>query len=177
MIFIGNSCEVIDWKNIVADLQNQKGTFKGSNQEEDIHHNPKVANLRKTWQDAGYDGNHAVGWIDYEVPDGIVETFSEWIGINPIGAWITSVPPGYCVPWHPDYNDEENELLRNGNVLRFSCHISEPKWGQVFVLEDHVFHLETQGNTYQWNDWQDWHCGMNMGLEPKFLFNFMAYAK
>ena len=81
------------------------------------------------------------------------------------------------MPWHADFTDNEARLLSNGNVLRFTCHICEPKWGQILVLEDKVFHMEEQGNVYQWTDWQDWHGGMNMGLEPKFLFNFMAYAK
>jgi hypothetical protein len=87
------------------------------------------------------------------------------------------VPPGYCVPWHYDITDDEAEMLAQGQPLRFTCHISQPKFGQVFVLEDHVFANEAQGNVYQWTDWQQWHGGMNMGLEAKFLFNFIGYAK
>jgi hypothetical protein len=111
------------------------------------------------------------------MPDFVIDKFSEWIGVTPIGAWVTSVPPGYCVPWHYDITDNEGQLLSKGQILRFTCHICEPQWGQVFVLKEHVFQMEAQGNTYQWTDWQDWHGGMNMGLTPKFLFNFMGYAK
>lgn len=177
MKFIGNSLEAIDWPSIIAQLKTQEGRFRGSDQEDDIHHNPKVAALREVWIKAGYDGNKAVGWVDYEIPDNVVQQFADWLGVVPIGGWVTSVPPGYCVPWHADFTDDEERLLSQGNVLRFTCHICEPAWGQVLVLEDRVFHMEPQGNTYQWTDWQDWHGGMNMGLTPKFLFNFMAYAK
>lgn len=177
MKFIGNSSSVIDWQELVANLRTVEGRFRGSDQEDDIHHNPKVAELRKTWIEAGYDGNKAVGWFDYDVPQNVINVFANFVNANTIGAWITSVPPGYCVPWHYDITDEEAELLANGQVLRYTCHISEPKFGQVFVLEDDVFHMQPQGSVYQWTDWQQWHGGMNMGLEPKFLFNFMGYAK
>lgn len=178
MKFIGNSSEAINWPEVVSELQKQSGRVRGNEQKDDIHHNPKVAELKRVWEEAGYDEtNPSIGWIDYDIPEEIVAKFAEWLNVNPIGAWVTSVPPGYCVPWHADFTDDEAVLLEGGEVLRFTCHICEPKWGQVLVLEDHVFHMEEQGNVYQWTDWQDWHGGMNMGLTPKFLFNFMAYAK
>ena len=177
MKYIGNSCEAVDWKSYVSSLDPKNGRTRGKDQQDDIHANPKVAALQKVWEQAGYTDNPSVGWIDYEIPFEMVQQFADWVGVTPIGGWVTSVPPGYCVPWHPDYTDREEELLSKGQVLRFTCHIGEPKWGQVLVLEDHAFHMEAQGNTYQWSDWQDWHGGMNMGLEPKFLFNFMGYPK
>jgi hypothetical protein len=177
MKFIGNSCESVNWKLYINSLDLKNGRKRGKDHQDDIHDNPKVAELQKVWEKAGYTDNPAVGWIDYEISFDMVQQFADWLGVTPIGGWVTSVPPGYCVPWHPDYTDQETELLSKGQVLRFTCHIGEPKWGQVFVLEDHAFHMEAQGNTYQWTDWQDWHGGMNMGLEPKFLFNFMGYAK
>lgn len=177
MIFVGNSCEAVDWNLLLDTLKLQGGRPRGTDQADDIHHNPKVAALRKQWEESGYKDNHAISWIDYTVPAPIVEQFANWLDVNPIGAWITSVPPGYIVPWHYDINDSETAMLAKGKILRYTCHISNPKFGQVFVLKDHVFHMEPQGNTYLWNDWQDWHGGMNMGLEAKFLFNFMAYAK
>lgn len=171
MKFIGNSNHIVDWQAVVEKLKEQPGRFRGSEQPDDIHHNPKVAELREQWIKAGYDGNHAVGWFDYELPNDVTEKIAAWLGIKSLGGWITSVPPGYCVPWHVDYTDDEEEMLKQGKVLRFICNMSEPKWGQVFILEDHVFHMEEQGNVYQWDDWQNWHGGMNMGLETKFLFN------
>jgi len=177
MKLIGNSSHIIDWSALVAVLKTQTGRSRGSKQEDDIHHNPKVAELRKTWIDAGYEDDESVGWLDYDVPTGVVENISNWLNITPIGGWITSVPPGYCVPWHYDITDDEEDILAKGTPIRFTCHIDKPQWGQVFVLGDHAFHMEEQGNFYQWADWQEWHGGMNMGLTPKFLFNLMGYAK
>jgi hypothetical protein len=177
MKFIGNSSSVIDWQTLMLELKQQIGRNRGSEQQDDIHHNPKVAELRKTWEHAGYENNLSVGWLDYDCPQEVVDKFAEFLNVTVIGAWITSVPPGYCVPWHYDITDDEQELLAVGTPLRFTCHISEPAFGQVFILEDHVFYNEPQGDVYQWTDWQQWHGGMNMGLQPKFLFNFMGYAK
>lgn len=178
MKFVGNSSEAINWPEVIVELKKQSGRVRGNEQKDDIHHNPKVAALKLQWEAAGYDEtNPAIGWIDYDIPQEVVDKFAQWLNVTPIGAWVTSVPPGYCVPWHADFTDAEQELLAGGEVLRYTCHICEPQWGQVLVLEDHVFHMEEQGNTYLWTDWQDWHGGMNMGLTPKFLFNFMGYAK
>ena len=120
MKFIGNSSEAINWKEIVEQLKTQEGRFRGSDQEDDIHHNPKVAALREVWIKAGYEGNKAVGWVDYEIPESVVQQFADWVGVTPIGGWVTSVPPGYCVPWHADFTDDEEKLLAQGNVLRFN---------------------------------------------------------
>jgi hypothetical protein len=177
MKFIGNSSSVINWPELVDALKTQQGRFRGSDQEDDIHHNPKVAALRKLWQRAGYEGNKAVGWHDYECPSDIVNTFAEYVNVVPIGAWITSVRPGYVVPWHYDITDDEAEILEKGIVKRFTCHISKPSFGQVFILESEVCYNREQGDVFEWDDWQQWHGGMNMGLEPKFLFNFLGYAK
>jgi len=177
MRFIGNSSEVIDWDQYVNLIECDQGRIRGTAQRDDIHHNPKVAELKNIWEVAGYTNNNAVGWIDYEISQDIVDKFAFWAGMNPIAGWITSVPPGYCVPWHPDYTDDEEKILSNGEVFRFTCHIGKPRWGQVFVLEEHVFHMESQGNSYQWSDWQDWHGGLNMGLHSKLLFNFLGYKR
>jgi hypothetical protein len=177
MKFIGNCLDVIDWAAYLESIKDTQGRQRGRDQEDDIHHNPKVTELRKQWQDAGYENNHAVGWLDYDIPQELVDKFADWLGVNSAGGWVTSVPPGYCVPWHYDITDDEQQMLSMGTPLRYTCHICTPKWGQVFVLENHAFYKEQQGNVYQWNDWQAWHGGLNMGLEPKFLFNFIGYAK
>lgn len=177
MKYIGNSTSAIDWNALLEQLSHVAGRGRGSDQPDDIHHNPKVQALQKQWEEAGYKDDQAVGWLDYDVPQDIADKFADFLGVTAIGAWITCVPPGYVVPWHYDINDNEEAMLAKGEVLRYTCHISKPKFGQVLVLEDHAFHMEEQGNVYQWDNWQDWHGGMNMGLEPKFLFNFMGYAK
>jgi hypothetical protein len=162
---------------VLTELKKQTGRVRGKDQQDDIHSNPKVAALAQIWEEAGYKDDHSVGWLDYEIPDEVIEKFAQWLNVDAIAGWVTSVPPGFVVPWHVDYTDKEQQLESVGEVLRFTCHICEPSWGQVLVLEDHAFHMEAQGNTYQWGHWQDWHGGMNMGLTPKFLFNFMGYAK
>jgi len=177
MKFVGNSSNLIDWPSLIEQLNFQEGRFRGSDQEDDIHHNPKVAALRKLWQRAGYDGNKAVGWFDYDCPQDIVNKFADYVNVVPIGCWITSVRPGYIVPWHYDITDNEVEMLEKGIIKRFTCHINKPAFGQVFILEGEVCYNREQGDVFEWDDWQQWHGGMNMGLEPKFLFNFLGYAK
>jgi hypothetical protein len=78
------------------------------------------------------------------------------------------------LPWHRDFDIDEGYVERYGTPLRFSCHISKPQVGHVFATEVKCFHMEEQGNTYQWDDWKRFHGGANIGFEPKYLLNFIG---
>lgn len=174
MKFIGNCSQTIDIPSLMEYLATQTPRSRGNTQPDDIHSNPKVQELKVKWEDAGYDTENGVWWLDYAAPKHVAEKFSEFVGVKLLGGWITSVPPGFCVPWHYDITDDEADYLKMGQPVRYTCHLNKPTFGQAFMLEDHVFYNETQGNVYQWNNWQQWHGGINLGLEPKFLYNFLG---
>jgi hypothetical protein len=174
MKYIGNCSDVINIPVLLDYLSKQTPRSRGNEQPDDIHSNPKVQALKETWEEAGYDAENGVWWLDYTAPKDVAEKFSEFVGVKLLGGWITCVPPGFCVPWHYDITDDETEYLKMGQPVRYTCHLSTPSFGQAFMLEDHVFYNELQGNVYRWDDWQQWHGGINMGLESKFLYNFLG---
>lgn len=177
MQYIGNCSNVINFKDLMDDLLKTSPRERGTRQKDDIHHNPKVVELRKKWYEAGYKDEKGIWWLDYDIPDEVSNKLSEWLKVEKLGGWITCVPPGYCVPWHYDIDDNEETYYKLGTPVRYTCHISPPKFGQVFVLEDHAFYNEQPGNVYKWDSWQDWHGGINIGLEPKYLLNFMGIIR
>lgn len=182
--FIGNCNHVMNWSELMKILESTPPRNRGTEQDDDIHiDNPKVESLIKVWERAGYVSSPSVRWIDYlpgeHFPEEYVTKFGEWLNVEPAGCWISAVSPGHLVAWHPDYKmpEQEAELLSKGKPRHYTCHICVPSFGQVFIVDKDVFYNEVQGNTYQWDDWQDWHGGLNMGTKTKYLFNFFGWPK
>jgi hypothetical protein len=184
-IFLGNSNDVMKWQDLLTILESTPPRLRGSEQDDDIHiGNPKVEKLIKIWERAGYNSNSAAArWIDFlpgeHFSNEWTEKFSNWLGYDYAGSWVSAVPPGYIVPWHPDYKmpEQEAEWLSRGKVEHFTCYICQPSFGQVSIIDNHAIYNATQGDVYRWDDWQDWHGGMNMGLTTKYIFNFFGWKK
>jgi len=184
MKYIGNSNKEMNWPELMDILTSIPPRERGTDQEDDIHiDNPKVQQLIKVWENAGIKNSPDIQWVDF-LPDmhfsaEWVQKFGDWLDVEPAGAWVSSVPPGYMVPWHPDYKmpDEEQEWLAKGYLHHYTCYICKPSFGQVSIVDKDAVYNATQGDVYEWDDWQDWHGGLNMGLETKYMFNFFGWKK
>lgn len=93
----------------------------------------------------------------------------------PLMCWISEIRPGKCTPYHWDINPWEKEQEQLGELVRYFCFLSKPKFGHVFVTADECFYMEEQGSIYQYNHIHEWHAGSNIGIEPKFLLTFTGY--
>lgn len=183
--YIGNSNAFMNWPELIKHLETTPPRLRGNEQDDDIHvGNSKVEKLIKIWERAGYTkDNAAAKWIDYlpgeHFPTEWAEKFSEWVNCERAGSWISAVPPGYIVPWHPDYKmpNQETEWLAKGPITHYTCYICEPSFGQVSIIDNHAIYNPIQGDVYQWDDWQDWHGGLNMGLKTKYMFNFFGWKR
>jgi hypothetical protein len=182
--FIGNSNEFMNWPELMTLLTSTPPRLRGNDQEDDIHiNNPKVESLIKIWKQAGYIDSPSVRWIDFlpdqHFPEEWVKKFASYVNVEPAGCWVSAVPPGYLVPWHPDYKmpKQEAEFLAIGIPVHYTVHICEPSFGQVLIVDNHAIYNPAQGDVYKWDDWQDWHGGMNMGTKTKYLFNFFGWPR
>jgi hypothetical protein len=175
--FIGNSLNAINWNTLIDNLKTQPGRLRGFISDDIIKNGSKKEEIKSMWFDASYDNNKCAGWFNHAIPVDVKQQFAEFVNVDPIGGWITSVPPGYVVPWHYDIDNDQQEYYKIGIPTRFTCHISRPAFGHVFILGHHAFTDIPQGNVYEWTDWQEWHGGLNMGIETKYLFNFLGYKK
>lgn len=178
--FVGNCSHIIDWQEVVDDLTNQTPGYIGPRHRED---DPikGISDIALLWKNAGYKLLHENGTAGWDMffpnvnfSESIVNKFSEFVGINPINAWISRVNPGMVAPWHWDANDNEEEYETIVGIKRFSCHISKPSPGHVFIVEDHCFYDQKQGDVYLWPSRKSWHGGANCGLVPKYLFNIFG---
>jgi hypothetical protein len=180
---LGNTENEIDWSKLIADLDNKEPTYVGPRhrKQDDII---GIKEIAKKWDDAGYklltDGGN-VGWDMYlphnDFDFSIVSVFCDIVQINPINAWISKVKPGHFVPLHWDANDNEEEYNSIENLVRFSCHISPPTFGHIFVLEEDLLCNIPQGTIVKWPARTSWHGSFNIGLKNKYLFNIFGIKK
>lgn len=177
--YIGNCNDIIDWQTIVDSLQAQEPAYIGPRHRgtDDIR---GIGEIAQMWKDAGYvisaEGGNA-GWGMYfpgqHFNQDVVDTFSEYVGITPINAWISKITPGMMAPWHWDANDNEEEYSTM-QLERYSVHICKPQPGHVFAVDDTVMYNQAQGDTFKWSSRKSWHGGGNCGLSPKYLFNIFG---
>ena len=133
-----------------------------------------------TWRDAGYNLKE-IEWYDYypgqhfeiEVQDKIAEI----VNCIPRRVFVSEVHPGKIVPWHWDIEDKEDEWLAEGALERYVVFMQKPQVGHIFPLEDKCLCNRPQGDLWQWDNYKDWHAGINLGLEPHYLFHFLGTPK
>jgi hypothetical protein len=135
-------------------------------------------NIVKLWGDAGYT-TEKVEWINY-YPDihfdsSIVEEFSKSVGLNTIRAWVSCVRPGKSAPWHQDIDDNMEEYLSKGELVRYSVTICDPEHGQFFAIESKPYYMLTKGSLILWDNHLAWHGASNCGFKNHYLFHFLGY--
>ena len=100
-----------------------------------------------------------------------VKEFERIVKAKSLLCFVSEIRPGKCAPWHWDINPWI-DTYPLGQIVRYTCFIDAPKFGQAFMIEDDCFYMEPQGNIYQYPRLDSWHAGFNAGLETKHLFTF-----
>jgi len=158
----------IDWQSLIRHLETQTPYVGPKHKEgDDI---PGLNEVTTLWKKAGY--GPTVSWDMFYPGDHfdnkIVEKFVEWAGMKSYtNAWVSRVHPGYFAPQHWDVQDDEPLP----DTIRFHCHMGEPQFGHILIVEDKCLYNQKQGATYQWDSRKSWHAGTNCGLVPKYIFN------
>lgn len=177
--YVGNCANIIDWDSVIRDCENVSPEYIGPKHKrgDDI---PGLDPVVEIWEKAGYrnsaDGG-TVGWDMFfpgkQFDQSVVDKFSEFVGIeNSRAVWISRIHPGRFAPMHWDVNDDEEELSKLPDPIRFHCHIGKPSFGHIFIVEDKCFYNEMQGSTYKWPSRKSWHAGTNCGLVSKYILNY-----
>jgi len=175
--YVGN-CDVIDWKLLLKQLQDQAPAYVGPRHKAGDPVDG-VDELAEMWKNAGYKTIHEggnAGWDMYlpgtNFSEEIALQFANWLGLtNYTNVWISRIHPGKMAPWHWDVTDNET-TLKGKEIVRYHCHMTEPEVGHVLIVDNHCLYNQQIGNTYQWDSRTSWHAGANCGMTPKYLFNF-----
>jgi hypothetical protein len=176
--YIGNCSQIIDWDEIIKQCASTTPEYIGPSHKksDDI---PGLKEVSDLWDHAGYKNLNeggTVGWSMYlpgkQFDSSAIDKFCKIYNIETYRtAWISRIDVGHFAPIHWDVNDQEEQLSKLPPMVRYHCHISKPKFGHVFIVEDQCFYNKAQGDTFKWADRRYWHAGSNCGLEPKYILN------
>lgn len=171
--------DIIDWHAVIDSIKDQTPAYVGpSHKRGDTI--PGLDEIIDRWDNAGYKLFKDGGTVEWDMflpginfSEDIVKKFANFVGIAEWNtAWISRINQGRMAPLHWDIHDNEVQFMQEPDKIRFHCHISQPAFGHVVIVDDKCFYNETQGATYKWSSRRLWHGGANAGVTPKYLFNF-----
>jgi hypothetical protein len=167
---------VVDWNEIISNLSN--GVAITADKNKWNLSTPGYLEIYKMWEESKFNMS-SIKWINYypviHYPVSVDDQMCEHLGINKLRSWISQIDPGYCAPWHWDVDDNESAYLELGEIQRYSCFISEPNNGQMFQLGDRYYTSQPQGTIIKWNNYKEWHAGVNAGITSKYMYHIMGY--
>jgi len=105
------------------------------------------------------------------------KTFAELFEVDSKRDWVSEVKPGRTVPWHWDVDDMHDEWVKEGDLVRFTVFIGNSSPGHVLSFVDNSFGMVEQGTVIQWNDYRDYHCAANCGLDSFYLYHCLGIKK
>ena len=163
---------MINWLEIVNNLKD--GQVVTVNPQRWNMDNPKYKEMVELWETNNFN-TASVRWINYYDTKSIELQLAQELGITPLRSWISCVEPGYMTGYHYDIDDNEQEYLSHGLLKRYTVFISQPAIGHVFILGKEYFINNSVGTIVKWENYREWHCGMNGGLSNKYMFHVIGH--
>jgi hypothetical protein len=174
---MNNLYNIVDWAKITASLTN--GVDITTDPEYWDFDTPGYSEIYKMWNDANFNKN-AIKWTNFypstHYPQEVVDDVAKHLGLIGVHrSWISRVDPGNFAPWHWDVDDNEQEYLKKGTIKRYSIMLSGPTFGHIFILGDDYYYNTPAGTILEWNNYKEWHSGINAGMKPKYMFHIIGY--
>lgn len=168
-----------DLEQLVASLSTQQGSPVTTDPSRWNMDNSEYSKIQKLWQEANFNPN-AIKWTNYypttHYPQDIVDDVASYLRMTGVHrSWISRVDPGYYAPWHWDIDDNEADYLTKGPIKRYSIMLCEPTPGHIFMLGEDYLYNSPQGAIFKWNNYKDWHSGINAGMTPKYMLHILGY--
>ena len=163
---------MIDWNKIINELKD--GSVVTVDPSRWNTNNPEYGQILDLWKQKKFNTN-SVKWTNYYQYGDIEQQIAGSLNITPLRSWISCVEPGYMTGYHYDIDDNEKEYLKKGELIRYSIFIGEPDIGHLFILGEEYYFNKPQGSTLRWNNYREWHNGINGGLSNKYMFHLIGY--
>jgi hypothetical protein len=163
---------MINWNTVISNLKD--GKVITVDPERWNMANPEYKTILDLWKDNNFNTN-SVKWTNYYDARDIEKEIAEQVGVTPLRSWISCVEPGFMTGYHYDIDDNETEYLKHGDIKRYSVFINHPSVGQLFILGNEYHYNTPQGFTLQWNNYREWHNGINGSLTNKYMFHLLGY--
>lgn len=173
-----NTYRRIEWQEVIASLLHTEGSSVTTDPSRWNTDTPGYNEIYTLWKNANFNSN-SIKWINYypeiHFNESLVNDIASYLHVNVHRSWISRVDPGYFAPKHWDVDDNEQEYLQKGKILRYSIMMGEPTYGHIFILGNDYIYNCPKGSIFKWNNYKDWHSGINAGMTPKFMLHLLAY--
>jgi hypothetical protein len=175
--YIQNISQTVpSFSSLIKEIEGNYGKAISANAE--LRKNPLYSDSFELWDRAMFNYD-SVLWENFypgiHYQSNIASDLESLLGVRHIRSWVSKINPGCCTPWHYDIDDHEQEYLRLGNLKRFIVTVNDPAPGHVFMIENEYLQNYRAGDLFLWKDYKAYHAGMNAGLTPKYLYNFLSY--
>lgn len=166
-----------DWHLIINDLK--EGNTVSVDPERWNLGNPEYRKILDIWKNANFNLS-SIKWTNYypgiHFSSDVEKNVSEYIGFRHVHrSWISKIDPGFMAPWHWDVDDNEDEYLRNGPIIRYTVMIEDMAHGHILIVGDEHYYNQKQNTTIKWQNHREWHSGINAGMTPNYLFHILGY--
>jgi hypothetical protein len=141
--------------------------------------NPAYKEILKKWQDAQFN-LASIKWTNYypglHFQSELVNQLVIDLKLSGLHrAWVSRVDPGFMTGWHWDVDDNEEQYLEKGSIVRYTIALQDFAPGQIFIL-DKEYHLDSvAGKIIQWSDHRLWHTAMNSSYQPNWMLHILGY--
>jgi hypothetical protein len=163
---------MINWNSIIENLKD--GKIVTVDPKRWNMGNPEYSKMLELWKSKNFNTN-SVKWINYYDTKDIEKEIAKQVGVTALRSWISCVEPGYMTGYHYDIDDNEQEYLTHGKIKRYSVFINAPNTGQLFILGDEYYYKKPQGTILEWNNYREWHNGINGSFSNKYMFHLLGY--
>lgn len=186
--YIGK-CEIIDWQDVIHNINNIGATScrcpsavhewidKADNNYQEPY-KTEIHNLVNKWCDSNFNFDFIIvdEWF-FPVDHDLSVKFGNFVNCDPEVVYVSKINPGHGIPEHWDIDDCELKHLEKGPNKRFTCFMSEPDIGHMFIMGEQHLYNQPSGAVWAWDNYKTEHIGINFGLTPKYLFNFLGISR
>lgn len=169
-----------NWDRLLAVVKSSQGKDITVDPELWNLENPGYKEIYDRWKAANFNMD-TIKWTNYypkehfDLDGFFCDTIVKDRGKRLLRAWISRVDPGYMAPWHYDVDDNEAEYLKKGEITRYSVFLQGAAHGHIFIVGNDYLYNREMFEMIEWNNYKDWHSGINAGLTPKYMFHLLAY--
>lgn len=172
----GNISDHMDFDQLLSDIKKQQGDLRLFDPKMFDLADPGMRMMGDLWSRAGYDPS-SIEWFNYysgkHFDAAYTEKFSELFGCQPLKVWVSEIRPGKFFPRHWDV-DTDVSSYEGKKLVRYHAHIQDYKFGQFFQVENQMCINYQKGDVYKWSSYDVWHGGGNIGMKPKYTFNYLG---
>jgi hypothetical protein len=167
-----------NWSTIISELTKKEGAEVNVDPERWNLNNPEYTKIFDMWKTANFNFN-AIKWTNYypgiHFSCDVVDQMQQSLKLKHVHrSWISKLDPGYMAPWHWDVDDNEEEYLKHGPIIRYTVIMETMCHGHILIIGNDNYFNQLENTVIKWDNYREWHSGINAGMTPNYMFHILG---